>query len=339
MDADPAARLRIESPDREICVRAENISKNFGGIRVLENVSFEIAKGEILGFLGPNGAGKTTTVRILTGFFPPSSGRVWIAEQDLARNPGRAKQRIGYLPESIGLYEDMRVEEFLKFSGAMKGLKSAARKEQVAQKIERCGLGDVRKRLIGRLSKGYRQRLGLAQALLGDPELLVLDEPTNGLDPKQIIEIRTLIRELGRERTVFLSTHILPEVSMVCDRVIIMSRGRLVASGTAEELEAGLKKAREILVTAGEPWRRDEAIGLLRSLPGLEDVRVVKEEPDQVSFSMTVPADKPDPRAEISRLFVEKGIALLEIRSARLSLEEIFMRILSSDDSAAGEAS
>lgn len=310
-----------------IALRVENISKRYGRFQAIEQVSFEIRKGEVLGFLGPNGAGKTTTMRILTGFFPPTEGKVFIGDIELHKRPQEAKRKIGYLPESVSIYPDMRVEEFLTFTARLKGVSARGRKSHLDEKMERCGLKDVRRKLIGQLSKGYRQRVGIAQAIVGDPEVIVLDEPTNGLDPKQIIEIRNLLRELGRERTLILSTHILPEVSMVCTRVLIMNQGRIVASGTSEELEAGLKKAFEIYVLIGSAKLKDQALDLLGGLQGVEKVTVLEEKNDQVGISLMISKGE-DPRPEISRLFVQHQIPLLEIRSGRLSLEDIFMKIV-----------
>lgn len=328
-----------ESPagvlSRDIEVRVENISKNFGDRQVLDDVSFEIRRGEVLGFLGPNGAGKTTTMRILTGFFPPSSGKVWINGQDLFKDPASAKKQIGYLPESVNVYTDMRVTEFLDFVAQVKGVPRLKRRAHLEEKISRCGLWDVRDRLIGRLSKGYRQRVGLAQALVGDPELLVLDEPTSGLDPKQIIEIRTLIRELGKERTLILSTHILPEVSMVCDRVLIINRGRVIASGTPDELEAGVKDQHEVFVVIGDLTKREAAMKILEGLPAVERIKMVEERKDTVSFSLAVHKGS-DIRPVISRLFVQQEIPLLEIRSGQMSLEEIFMKLVVSEETPQG---
>ena len=308
-------------------LRVEEISKKFGRFQAIDNVSFELKKGEVLGFLGPNGAGKTTTVRILTGFFPPSKGKVWIDDIDLFRNPYEAKKRIGYLPEQVSLYTDLRIEEFLHFVAKVKGVGWRDRKMHVEEKLGKCGLWESRRKLIGHLSKGYRQRVGLAQALIGDPDVLVLDEPTSGLDPKQIIEIRNLIRELGQERMLIVSTHILPEVNMLCDRVLIMNQGRIVASGTTDELEAGLQKAHEIFVVMGDPRKKKKAMELLKGLEGVE--RIVVKEEDKTSVSLALVVSKGgDLRPMITRLFVENQLPLLEIRSGRLSLEEIFMKIV-----------
>lgn len=325
----------VDAPKSRIMVRVENITKDFGKLRAIDQMSFEMRQGEVLGFLGPNGAGKTTVVRILTGFFPPSSGRVFIGDQELTHHPKEIKKRIGYLPETVHLYTDMRVNEYLEFVSRVRGVSAKKRKAHLEEKLARCGLWDVRQRLVGHLSKGFRQRVGLAQALIGDPEVLVLDEPTTGLDPKQNVEIRSLIRELGRERTLILSTHILPEVSMVCDRVLIINQGRIVAAGTADELEAGLKKRQNIFVVIGDPAKKSSALEILGSLPGVERITVMEEKADQVSFTLSVAKER-DLRPEITRLFVKRGISLLEIRSGRLSLEEIFMKIVVNEEPARG---
>ncbi len=314
-----------------ISVRVQNISKNFGSFKALDGVSFEMRQGEVLGFLGPNGAGKTTTVRILTGFFPPAEGKIWIGEIEMFKHPQEAKQRIGYLPESVSLYGDMKIDEFLEFVAAVKKVPRKKRKEHVEEKLTQCGLWEVKRKLIGFLSKGYRQRVGIAQALIGDPELLVLDEPTNGLDPKQVVEIRSLIRDLGKNRSLIVSTHILPEVNMLCDRVLIMNRGRVVASGTTEELEKGLNKTREVcvVVQAGSA-RTAEIAGLFQSLPGVERVTGLEEKEGQTAFSIMISTAE-DLRPVISRLCVENKIPLLEMRAGRLSLEEIFMKIVTNE--------
>jgi ABC-2 type transport system ATP-binding protein len=316
---------RITSSDT--IVRLENVQKRFGSFQALEEISFELKKGEVLGFLGPNGAGKTTTMRILTGFFPPTKGKVWIHDKLFSKDPKKLKRLIGYLPETVHLYGDMRVHELLEFVAKIKGVAGRNVRKEVEQNIEKCGLTNMRKRLIGRLSKGYRQRVGLAQALVGDPEILVLDEPTTGLDPQQIIEIRELIRNLGKEKTLILSTHILPEVQMVCDRVLILNSGRVVASGTANELSSGLQDKLIVHITMGEPEKSSEAIALLEKIAGVESVVVSDKNKEQAILAVAV-KEQADVRAECSRLFVLNNIPLLEIRSGHLSLEEIFMKIV-----------
>ncbi len=325
--ANDKASPRVLEPEAPVMVRMEKVGKKFGSIEALSNVSFQIRKGEILGLLGPNGAGKTTAMRILSGYFPPTEGKVWMFEEELFKNPRETKRHIGYLPESIRLYEDLRVGEFLSFVAQVKSVARSERKKDLEHKLEICGLGHVRNRLIGQLSKGHKQRVGLAQALIGEPDILLFDEPTSGLDPKQITEIRMLIRELGRERTLILSTHILPEVSMVCDRVLIINKGRVVASGTTEELGAGLQTSHAIYLTMAERHRKDEAIQLLKTIPGVERVHVTEETGDRLTFSIQVSKEL-ELRPEITRLFVQHQIPILEVRFGRMSLEEIFLKIV-----------
>lgn len=308
-------------------IRVENISKRFLNVQALRKVSFDLFPGEILGLLGPNGAGKTTAVRIVTGFFPPSEGRVTIQGHDLFENPKEIKRQIGYMPENINLYDEMQVLEFLQFVAAIKGVKRKDRKAHLDEVLERCGLENVRYKLIQFLSKGYRQRAGLAQALVGDPKVLVLDEPTNGLDPEQIIEIRHLIEYLGKDKSVILCSHILPEVSMVCDRVLILKQGQVVASGTPDELESRLKNKQEIIITIGDPLRGEEAYGLLTKIDGVEQMRIVSEKENSTTYALTVSAQS-ELRAKINQACVQKGIPVLEIRAERLSLEEVFMQIV-----------
>ena len=328
-------KARVLEPEAPVMVRLENVGKTFGKIKALSNVSFQVRKGEVLGLLGPNGAGKTTAMRILSGYFPPTEGKVWMFEEELFIKPQETKRHIGYLPESIRLYEDLRVEEFISFVAQVKGVPQAKRKKDLDHKLEVCGLGHVRNRLIGQLSKGHKQRVGLAQALTGEPDILLFDEPTSGLDPKQITEIRMLIRELGRERTLILSTHILPEVSMVCDRVLIINQGKMVASGTTEELGAGLQTSNAIHITMAERHRKDEAVQLLKSIPGVEKIAVTEEQGDHVTFSLHVSKEL-ELRPEITRLFVQHQIPLLEIKSGRMSLEEIFLKIIVNENAQKG---
>jgi len=335
MGNEEAKKARVLEPEAKILVRAENIGKRFGKFRALEDVSFQMRQGEVLGFLGPNGAGKTTAMRTLVGYFPPTEGKVWIDEQDLYKNPQKVKQKIGYLPEWVSLYPDMRVVEFLRFVAAAKGVSRRNRTQDIEEKLNRCGLSEARNKLIRVLSKGHRQRVGLAQALLGDPEVLILDEPTSGLDPKQIIEIRGLIRELGRDRALIVSTHILPEVSMVCDRVLILNRGRVVASGTPDELEHGLQSGREISLTIGDRHRKEEMMGLFQQLSGVEEVKNVKETGDHVTLLLIITKGV-EIRPLIHKLLVEHQIPLLEMTSGRMSLEEIFLKLVVNENDSPG---
>ncbi|MGW8321414.1 MAG: ABC transporter ATP-binding protein [Thermodesulfobacteriota bacterium] len=219
-------------------IKVEGLTKRYGDVTAIEDLSFQVEKGEIVGFLGPNGAGKTTTMRIITGFLSSTDGTVSVSGQDIFEKPMEVKKRIGYLPEQPPLYADMTVAGYLKFVAKIKGVPRSARADAIDRMVERCGLKDVRKKIIGKLSKGYRQRVGLAQAMIHDPQVLILDEPTIGLDPKQIIEIRELVKSLAGDQTIILSTHILPEVTMICQRCLIIDRGRIVADDSLEALTA-----------------------------------------------------------------------------------------------------
>lgn len=305
------------------------MSKEFGPRRVLDKISFEITKGEVLGLLGPNGAGKTTLLRILTGFFPPTEGKILVDGLDLRRESKKVKRKMGYLPERLSIYPDLRVEEFLRFAAEIKGVPRQKRPVEIQTKMEICGIGPVRKRLMGHLSRGYTQRVGLAQALLGDPDVLILDEPTSSLDPKQIIEIRELIRSLGRERTLILSTHILPEVSKVSERVLILNQGRIIAQGRPEDLERGLSDRQEILVrVVGGSVSLELA---LRSIPGVRSIEKQSQDGSVTTYVLQTLPDE-DLRSEISKRIVETGFPLLELTMKRLSLEDVFLKLVLSEE-------
>jgi len=305
-------------------IRVQNLTKRYVDQLAVEGVTFSCAKGEILGFLGPNGAGKTTTMRMLCGFLPATSGRAEVAGYDVASHSLEVRRRIGYLPENVPLYPEMRVGEYLDFRSRLKRVPRGDRSRAIADAMERCGLGEVSERIIGQLSKGFRQRLGLADALLARPPILILDEPTVGLDPNQIREVRQLIRELGKEHTIVLSTHILPEVEMTCGRVVIIHRGRVVAQDTPERLRSEVGQQRTILVearAAGAELR--DARG---RLPSVQSV-TLKSEAEGIA-TVTVEA-KPgdDPREAIFALAAERGFALRELHAETLTLEDVFYEI------------
>lgn len=318
-------------------ISAQNISKDFGSRRVLHDVSFDILRGEVVGLLGPNGAGKTTLIRILAGFFPPTEGRVTLDEVELSKHPKKVKRKIGYLPEHLSIYPDLRVDEFLRFVAEIRGIPRKDREDEIDHKIALCNLHSVRGRLIGHLSKGFLQRVGLAQTLIGNPEVLILDEPTNGLDPRQTIEIRELIRELGKDRTLILSTHILPEVSKICERVLILNQGRIVAQGRPDELEEELRERQEIMVRIGirsdvevaEALQRLDQV--LRSIRGIQTVKRVNHK-DSIMTYLLQTSLQDDLRSDISRRVVQAGFPLLELAVQRLSLEEIFMKLVVSEE-------
>ena len=312
----------------------ENLTKVYGARVAVDNVNFNIAKGEIVGFLGPNGAGKSTTMRMLTGFLSPTAGRVTIGGHDMAENPIEAKQLLGYLPESPPLYPEMTVRDYLNFVAQLKGLDKAKRKERLAFVLEKCFLQDRVDQVIGQLSKGYKQRVGIAQALIHNPPVLILDEPTSGLDPQQIIQIRALIAELAVDHTIILSTHILPEVQTTCNRVLIISGGKLVAEGSAEQLEAQLQGGMRV-----EMLVRATPDALKARLGEFTDVRdvVVTGRSDQSGLTIAELTAPPgtDPRERLANMVVGAGWGLVELKSVNLSLEEIFLKLTTTE---AGDA-
>jgi ABC-2 type transport system ATP-binding protein len=306
-------------------IEVRNLSKRFGTTLAVDDVSFDIPQGEVVGFLGPNGAGKTTTMRILTCFLPADAGRVRVAGYDTFENPVEVRQKIGYLPESAPLYLDMGVVEYLQFVAGIRGIPAPETGRRIRHMVDVCGLGPMLQKDIGQLSKGFRQRVGLAATLIHDPEVLVLDEPTTGLDPNQIIEIRELIREIGRQKTVILSTHILPEVEATCARVLIINEGRIVASGTTDELTRMASGASSAQVTF------KAAAGLvepkLRALPQVESIRALEAaRPGSCRYEVVSRAEEGIEEI-LFRLAVDNGWVLLELRSTALSLEQVFLQL------------
>jgi ABC-2 type transport system ATP-binding protein len=318
-------------------IKVEGLTKRYARTVAVDNISFEIAKGQIVGFLGPNGAGKTTTMRVLTCFQPPSAGTAQVAGFDVLKNPFEVKKRIGYLPETPPLYPEMEVVEYLTFVGRLKGIRKSELVKRIDEVSERCAIGDVQKKLVGKLSKGYRQRVGLAQAIIHNPDVLVLDEPTAGLDPKQIIETRELIKGLAGDHTIILSTHILPEVEQTCEQVIIIAKGKLVATDSVSHLTSRLLGSEAVAVEV-EP--RDGAIDpvvvrqRLEQVPGVSRVLIKETRDKRHSFEVEGLQGR-SVRPELARAVVEAGWNLTELRPLALSLEEIFLQLTSSDQ---GEA-
>jgi ABC-2 type transport system ATP-binding protein len=310
-------------------IEVEGLTKRYGRQTAVDGISFKVQKGEILGFLGPNGAGKTTTMRILTCYLPPTEGTARVGGFDVFESPLEVKRRVGYLPETPPLYPDMDVVSFLDFVAKVKGVAAQDRKAKVDGAIEKCRIGDVRRQLIGRLSKGYRQRVGLAQAILHNPDVLILDEPTAGLDPKQIIETREMIKALGGDHTIILSTHILPEVSMTCGRVVIINRGRVVAEDTPENLTHRLKGAGALRVEVrGATGPTFDAI---RAVPGVLAIHQKGDGgSDVAAFEVEAEAGK-DIRPDLARAIVQKGFDLLALSQVGMSLEEIFLHLTTTD--------
>ena len=312
-------------------IEVDGLTKFYGPKAAIEEVSFEVAKGEVVGFLGPNGAGKTTTMRILACFMPPTSGTARLAGFDIGKQSLQVRRRIGYLPESVPLYGDMTVRQYLTFVAEAKGISRPERSKRVAEVLERCLIADVQERLIRNLSKGYRQRVGLAQALVGNPEVLILDEPTLGLDPKQIIEIRSLIRDLRGERTVILSTHILPEVAMVCQRVIIINESRIVAVDTPENLNLRLQKSSRILLEVDGP--AEEVQKALAAVEGVLTVAPQEARDGRRRFLVETDREQ-DLRKDLARAVTSNGWGLTELRPVDLSLEDIFIRLVTREEEA-----
>lgn len=313
-------------------IEVEQLTKFYGDQPAIANLNFQVRTGEILGFLGPNGAGKTTTMRILSGYLPASAGTARIAGHDVHENPMAVRQSIGYLPETPPLYTEMSVEGYLHFVAELKGVSAGDRAPQVDSAIHRCGLGDRRRTLIRKLSKGYRQRVGIAQAIVHDPPVIILDEPTVGLDPRQIIEVRQLIKSLAGQHTIILSTHILPEVSMTCDRVTIINKGQVVTTNSPEGLAADLAQGTThytLEVAGDEP----AILQTLRSLPQVQSVEVsiTPGLPEGHHSFMAVSTNPLDIGSTLAAAIVGQGFGLYELRRSRVSLEDVFLKLTTTE--------
>jgi ABC-2 type transport system ATP-binding protein len=307
-------------------IEVSHLTKQFTGTRAVDDLSFRVAPGEIVGFLGPNGAGKTTTMRIICGYLAPTGGEVYVNGMDVTRQSLEVRRQIGYLPENVPLYSEMRVHEYLRFRARLKGVGARAIRAKVGEVVEMCGLDQVRRRIIGQLSKGYRQRVGLADALINDPSLLILDEPTIGLDPNQIRQVRELIKTLSERHTILLSTHILPEVEMTCRRVLIINRGRIVASDSPDELRHLMRGGTRVVAEVYAP--EQELTDALNSLPHVQRVRAERLE-GWVHFELEC-GKEVDLRPNVFELVVRKGWRLRELRLEKRSLEEVFVSLTGS---------
>jgi ABC-2 type transport system ATP-binding protein len=319
----------MADPSSESIVEARSLRKEYGSTLAVADVSFRVSRGEVVGFLGPNGAGKSTTMKMLTGYLRPTGGAALVGGIPVASDPLGAQRKIGYLPENAPLYDDMMVIDFLHFVGELRGVDAGTRKTRLKTVSERCGLGEVLGKDIGQLSKGYRQRVGLAQALLHDPDVLILDEPTSGLDPNQIVEIRHLIQELGREKTILLSTHILPEVQASCSRVIIIHRGNLVADDSTAALTESGTGAVIHVVAAGNGAALDpgQVRAQLASVPGVRAVEPEAAEGDGTVAFLVRAQGADDPRAGLFRAAVNGGFVLLGLHREKASLEQTFRNL------------
>jgi len=314
-------------------IEAQDLTRRYGDFTAVAGISFTVNEGEIVGMLGPNGAGKTTTLRMITGFLPPTQGHLTVGGRDLFTDPVAARREVGYLPENVALYPEMRVAEYLWYRAMLEGMSRADAKRRIPEAVTSCILQEVEKQIIGTLSKGYRQRVGMAAAILHNPKVLVLDEPTVGLDPKQIIAMRELIRELGREQTLLLSSHVLPEVELLCDRVIIIDRGRIIAEGSPQELRDSWLGNTLIRVELKEAV--PEAMEVLGGLAGVRAVEAVAGDGGRFVLECW---PKSDPREKVFRAAVENRWVLLELTEERASLEDIFVRLTTQEEPGVPEA-
>ena len=311
-------------------IQVENVTKKYGTFVAVNNINFEIEEGEIVGFLGPNGAGKSTTMNMITGFIEPSSGKIIIDGYDISKRPKKAKRQIGYMPEGVPLYNDLTVKEFITYMAELKKVPSKEKKQKVQKAMEDTGLVDVENKLIKNLSRGYKQRVSMAGALVSNPKVIILDEPTVGLDPKQVTEIRSLIKELGKEHTIILSSHILSEVSQICNRVIIINKGQIVAIDTPENLENKVVKNNSIYVTVEDLENKMEKIK--DTLTDVQELKLISENEDKTKKYMITSAEGVDLRKNIFDTFAKEGITIFEMKKADATLEDAFMELIKAED-------
>lgn len=310
-------------------IEVKNVTKKYPNIKAVDNINFTIKDGEVVGFLGPNGAGKTTTMNMITGFIEPTEGQIIINGFDIVKKSKKAKKQIGYMPEGVPLYTELTAREFVNYMAELKAVKAKERKEAVEKAIEETGLKDVQNKLIKNLSRGYKQRVSMAGALVGNPEVIILDEPTVGLDPKQITEIRSLIKELGKKHTVILSSHILSEVSQICERVIIINHGKIVAIDTPENLENKTKEKNTILVTVED--KNEKMKNLKEEVKEIEEIKLVKDNEDGTKQYAVTSADKVDLRKKIFEILPKQDITIFELKKDESTLEDAFIKLIDSD--------
>ena len=311
-------------------IQVEDITKRYGIFTAVDKINFEIEEGEIVGFLGPNGAGKSTTMNMITGFIEPTSGRILVDGYDISKKPKKAKKQIGYMPEGVPLYVDLTVKEFVTYMAELKGVKRKVKKEMVQKAIENTGLVEVQNQLIRNLSRGYKQRVSMAGALVSNPKVIILDEPTVGLDPKQVTEIRALIKELGKDHTVILSSHILSEVSQICNRVIIINKGKIVAVDTPENLEKKVAGENTVYVTVEDTENKMATIK--EKLENVEEIRLVKENEDKTKKYVITAKEDVDLRKNLFETFAKEGITIFEMKKADATLEDAFMQLIKSEE-------
>ena len=307
-------------------IQVENITKKYGNFVAVNNINFEIEEGEIVGFLGPNGAGKSTTMNMITGFIEPTSGRIIVDGYDVSKKPKKAKKQIGYMPEGVPLYSDLTVKEFVTYMAEIKNVDKKEKKQMVQKVLEETGLLDVQNKLNKNLSRGYKQRVSMAGALVGNPKVIILDEPTVGLDPKQVTEIRALIKKLGETHTVILSSHILSEVSQICNRVIIINKGQIVAIDTPENLERKVVKDNSVYVTVEDPENKMENIK--EKLENVKEVKIIEENEDKTKKYMITANEDIDLRKNIFEVLAKEQITIFEMKKADATLEDAFMELI-----------
>ena len=311
-------------------IKVQNITKKYGNFVAVDDISFEIKKGEIVGLLGENGAGKTTTMNMITGFIEQTDGKILVDDIDTLKRPKKAKRKIGYMPEGVPLYSDLTVKEFVTFMAEIKNVKRKERKDKVEKTLKETGLFDVQNKLIKNLSRGYKQRVSLAGTLVSDPEILILDEPTVGLDPKQITEIRSLIKKFGKKHTVILSSHILSEVSQICDKVIIINKGKIVAIDTPKHLEEKVANDNSIYITIED---KDNKINEMKNkIEDIKDIKYIEDNEDGTKKYMIVGEEGKDLRKEIFEVFAKEGITIFEMKKADSTLEDAFIKLIEGGD-------
>ncbi|MCI8640416.1 MAG: ABC transporter ATP-binding protein [Clostridia bacterium] len=309
-----------------LVIEVKNITKKYGSTVAVDNISFQIKDGEIIGLLGPNGAGKSTTMNMITGYIEPTTGEIIIEGYNISKKPQKAKEQIGYMPEGVPLYSDLTVKEFVTYMSELKKVNRKERKEKVEKIIEETGLKNVEKKLIRNLSRGYKQRVSMAGALVGEPKILILDEPTVGLDPKQITEIRQLIKDLGKTHTIILSSHILSEVSQICNKVIIINKGKIIAIDTPENLEKKVNENNNVYVTVEDTDNKIESIK--EKISEIKEIKLIKENEDKTKQYIIETENNTDLRKIIFKEFAKENITIFEMKQANTTLEDAFMKLI-----------
>ena len=311
-------------------IKVENVTKKYGSFVAVDNISFEIGEGEIIGFLGPNGAGKTTTMSMITGFIEPTEGKIEIDGYDISKKAKKAKREIGYMPENVPLYNDLTVKEFVTYMAELKKVKGKEKKEEVQRVIKATQIDDVQNKLIKNLSRGYKQRVSMAGALVGNPKVLLLDEPTVGLDPKQVTEIRSLIKSLGKNHTVILSSHILSEISQICEKVIIINKGKIIAQDTPQNLEEKVQTENSLIVTVEDKENKFEEV--IKNIDGVTNISLITKNADGTIKYSVKSAEEKDVRKDVFEAAAKNGITILEIKKSEATLEDAFINLINKKD-------